>query len=314
MQIDQSLNAKPAPPSSPQNLAAEADRQQRKTQSGRSRAWKRFRQHRIALISFWLVALMAVVAFLAPVLAPTSPTTTNLSLSLHGPSWDHWLGTDEVGRDILSRTMFGARISLSVGLISVGIAVVISIFLGTISGFYGGLVDGIIMRFTDVVMCIPGLVIVLALVSILGPGIFNIMIAIGVLGWTGTTRLMRGQILSVRERDYVFAARALGASNARIMSVHVIPNCLAPILVSATLGIAGAILTEAALSFLGFGVVPPDPSWGGMLNSARSLTRLQENPWVWLPPGVMILVSVLAINFIGDGIQDALDPKAGSRS
>jgi len=282
--------------------------------SGRMRAWRRFRRHRIALASLGFILAMAVVAILAPWISPYSPTETSLARSLQAPSIDHWLGTDEVGRDIFSRILYGARISLSVGLVSVGITVAISVVLGTSSGYYGGIVDAVIMRATDVIMCIPGLVIILAMVSILGPGIFNIMIAIGVLGWTGMTRLLRGQVLSVREREYVLASRAIGASNIRVMIVHVLPNCFAPVLVAATLGVAGAILTEAALSFLGFGVVPPTPSWGGMLNSARTLTRLQENPWMWLSPGIMIMASVLAINFIGDGLQDALDPKQTAKS
>jgi peptide/nickel transport system permease protein len=167
----------------------------------------------------------------------------------------------------------------------------------------------VIMRFTDVIMCIPSLIIVMALVAVIGPGLLNIVIAIGVLGWTGSTRLLRAQILAVREREYVIAGRCSGASDARIMLRHVLPNAFAPVLVAATLGVAGAILTEASLSFLGFGVLPPTSSWGEMLNGARSLTRLQENPWIWLPPGLMILITVLAINFIGDGLRDSLDPR-----
>jgi peptide/nickel transport system permease protein len=167
----------------------------------------------------------------------------------------------------------------------------------------------IIMRVTDVIMCIPDLIIVMALVAVIGAGLMNIIIAIGVLGWTSMTRLLRGQILAVRERDYVTAARCIGASDRRIMLRYILPNATAPLLVAATLGVAGAILTEASLSFLGFGIVPPDPSWGQMMVAARSLTRLQENPWLWVPPGMMILLTVLAINFIGDGLRDSLDPK-----
>jgi peptide/nickel transport system permease protein len=190
---------------------------------------------------------------------------------------------------------------------------VIAIILGTISGYYGGIIDNVIMRVTDVIMCIPDLIIIMALVSVLGPGLLNVVIAIGILGWTGKTRLLRAQILAVREKEYVTAARCTGASNGRIMLRHILPNSFSPILVAGTLSVAGAILTEASLSFLGFGILPPSPSWGEMLNAARSFTRLQENPWIWMPPGIMILLTVLAINFIGDGLRDSLDPRQKER-
>ncbi|MSP13427.1 MAG: ABC transporter permease [Chloroflexi bacterium] len=167
----------------------------------------------------------------------------------------------------------------------------------------------LIMRATDVVMCIPSLIIIMTVVVLIGPSIYNVMIVLGILGWPGKTRLLRGQILSVRERDFILAARCVGVSDRRIMIMHVLPNCVAPLLVAATLSVAGAILTEAGLSFLGLGVLPPTPSWGNMLNAARSLARLQENPWFWIPPGLMILLTVMAINFIGDGLRDALDPR-----
>jgi peptide/nickel transport system permease protein len=255
------------------------------------------------------VILLAILAIAAPVVAPQNPIKTNLSQALKGPSSEHWLGTDPVGRDVWARVVYAARVSLSVGLVSVGISVAISLVLGTVSGYYGGAVDMIIMRFTDIVMCLPGLILIITIVSLVGPSIYNVMAVIGILGWPGTTRLLRGQILSVRERDFVMAAECLGVPARRIMIRHILPNAIAPVLVAATFGVAGAILTEAGLSFLGFGVLPPTPSWGNMLNQARSISRLKENPWFWVPPGVAILITVLAINFVGDGLRDALDPR-----
>jgi peptide/nickel transport system permease protein len=197
--------------------------------------------------------------------------------------------------------------------VAVGISLVIALILGTIAGYYGGAVDMIIMRITDVIMTIPGLVIIMAAVSVLGPSIYNVMAAIGILGWTGMARLLRAQILSVRERDYVRAAKSIGVADGRIMLVHILPNAVAPVLVAATFGVAGAILTEAGLSYLGLGVLPPTPSWGSMLNAANSITVLERNWWVWIPPGIAVLLTVMAINFTGDGLRDALDPRTTIR-
>jgi peptide/nickel transport system permease protein len=274
-----------------------------------ARTWRRFRRHKLAIAGLIFIALITLMGIFAPYVAPKDPLKTSLIDSLVPPSRDYWLGTDPVGRDVWSRTVYSIRVSLSVGIVAVGISLLIALLLGTVSGYYGGPVDMIIMRLTDVIMTIPGLVIIMAAVSVLGPSIYNVMAAIGVLGWTGMARLLRAQILSVRERDYVRAAKSIGVADWRIMLLHVLPNSVAPVLVAATFGVAGAILTEAALSFLGFGVLPPTPSWGNMLNAARSFSRLQENPWFWVPPGVMILLTVLAINFIGDGLRDALDPR-----
>lgn len=278
-----------------------------------SRVWRRFRKHKLAVIGLVFISLLILIAIFAPFLNTTDPTKTNLSQSLKSPSADHWLGTDLTGSDIWSRIAYATRISLTAGLGATAIAAVIAIVLGTLAGYYGRLVDMVIMRVTDVIMCIPDLIIIMALVAVIGPGLMNIIIAIGVLGWTSMTRLLRAQILAVRERDYVTAARCIGASDRRIMTRYILPNSMAPLLVAATLGVAGAILTEASLSFLGFGIVPPDPSWGQMLVAARSLTRLQNNWWLWIPPGMMILLTVLAINFIGDGLRDSLDPKQRER-
>ena len=273
------------------------------------RTWRRFRRHRLAMAGLVFILLIAVMGIAAPLVAPQDPIKTNLSQALEPPNAAHWLGTDPVGRDVWSRTVYAIRISLSVGIVAVGISVAIAILLGALAGYYGGAMDMLIMRLTDIIMTIPSLVIIMAVVSVIGPSIYNVMIVIGMLGWTGMARLLRGQILSVRERDFIAAAQSIGVSDARIMALHLLPNAVAPLLVAATFSVAGAILTEAALSFLGFGVLPPTPSWGNMLNAARSLSRLQENPWFWVPPGMMILLTVLAINFIGDGLRDALDPR-----
>ncbi|MBX3010006.1 MAG: ABC transporter permease [Caldilineaceae bacterium] len=273
------------------------------------RTWRRFRRHKLAIVGLIFIAIIIFMGIFAPVVAPLDPLKTSLIDSLVPPNATYWLGTDPVGRDIWSRTVYAIRVSLSVGIVAVGISLIIALVLGTISGYYGGSIDMIVMRMTDIIMTIPSLVIIMAVVSILGPSIYNVMAVIGVLGWTGMARLLRAQILSVRERDFIRAAQSIGVTDWRIMLLHILPNSLAPVLVAATFGVAGAILTEAALSFLGFGVLPPTPSWGNMLNAARSLSRLQENPWFWMPPGVMILLTVLAINFIGDGLRDALDPR-----
>jgi len=275
--------------------------------------WKRYRRHKMAVVGLSFMILLLFIAIFAPFLGTIDPTKTSLMDSLKPPSRDHWLGTDLSGRDVWSRVAYAARISLIAGVASTLLASLIAIILGTVSGYYGGIVDNVIMRVTDVIMCIPDLIIIMALVSVLGPGLINIVIAIGVLGWTGKTRLLRAQILAVREKEYVTAARCSGASNRRIMLKHILPNSFSPLLVAGTLSVAGAILTEASLSFLGFGILPPTPSWGEMLNAARSFTRLQENPWIWMPPGIMILLTVLAINFIGDGLQDSLDPRQKER-
>jgi peptide/nickel transport system permease protein len=275
--------------------------------------WQRYRKHKMAVVGLVFMILVVFLAVFAPWLGTIDPTKTSLIDSLQPPSREHWLGTDLSGRDVWSRIAFAARASLIAGVVSTLIASVIAIILGTVSGYYGGIIDNVIMRVTDVIMCIPDLIIIMALVSVLGPGLLNVVIAIGILGWTGKTRLLRAQILAVREKEYVTAARCSGASNRRIMLRHILPNSFSPILVAGTLSVAGAILTEASLSFLGFGILPPSPSWGEMLNAARSFTRLQENPWIWMPPGIMILLTVLAINFIGDGLRDSLDPRQKER-
>ena len=273
------------------------------------RTARKYLRHRLAVLGSVVILILAMLAIFAPVIAPIDPIKTDLRAALSPPSLSHWLGTDAVGRDVWSRVVYAIRVSLSVGMVAVGISVVIALVLGTVSGYFGGWTDMAIMRLTDIVLSIPSLVIIMSVVVLVGPSIYNIMVVIGAFGWPGMARLVRGQILSAREWEYVTAARCLGARDRRIMFLHILPNVIAPLVVAATFGVAGAILAEASLSFLGFGVMPPTPSWGNMLNAARSLDMLRNVPWFWVPPGVMILFTVLSINFIGDGLRDALDPR-----
>jgi peptide/nickel transport system permease protein len=231
----------------------------------------------------------------------------NLAERLQGPSAAHWLGTDDLGRDVLARLIFGTRISLSVGFIAVGIALAIGTALGLVAGFRGGWVDTVVMRFVDVMLSIPTIFLILAVLAFLGPSIYNVMAVIGLTAWPGLARLVRGEVLSIREREYVQAARVAGLPTWRILLVHILPNTVAPILVSATLGVGGAILTESALSFLGLGVQPPTPSWGNVLAIGRDYLHIAW--WLSLFPTVAILVTVLAFNLLGEGLRDVLDPR-----
>ncbi|WP_239618090.1 oligopeptide ABC transporter permease [Cohnella mopanensis] len=269
---------------------------------------RRFKKHKLAVAGLAVMAVLALCAIFAPLIAPYDPSTITDSFSA-APSWQHPLGTDQIGRDELSRLIYAARISLSVGIGSILISSVIGTVLGLVSGYYGGWVDNIIMRITDVFMSFPYIMLILVVASIVGPGLTNIILILGFLGWPSVARLVRGNVLSIKETDYVKASVVLGFKTPRILFMHILPNTVAPILIYATSGVAGAILDEAALSFLGLGVQPPTPSWGNMLASAQSLTVLTSQPWQWIPPGVMIILSVLSINFIGDALRDALDPK-----
>lgn len=274
------------------------------------RALRRFLRHRLAVISLAFMVLVTLVVFpLAPVVAPIPPEKTNLRAVRQPPSAEHWLGTDLIGRDVWSRVVYGGRVSIAVGLIAVVIFMTIGTVLGGIAGYYGGRVDSVIMRLTDTVMAFPVLVILISIVAIIGPGLRNVMLAIGLIAWTGVARLVRGQVLSLRSMDFVLAARALGVPQQRILVRHILPSIVGPISVAGSFGIAGSILSEASLSFLGLGVQVPTPSWGNMLNEAQSIQLIESFPWLWVPPGLMISLCVLAINFIGDGLRDALDPR-----
>ncbi|MFO7832248.1 MAG: ABC transporter permease [Desulfuromonadaceae bacterium] len=262
--------------------------------------------NKMALSGAMVVVAMFVLAMCAPLL-PGDPGAMDISRQLQPPGPDAWLGTDDLGRDVLLRIAYGARISLLVGFVAVGIATLIGIILGAVAGYYSGWVDSIVMRFVDVMLCFPSFFLILAVIAFLEPSIWNIMIIIGLTGWMGVARLVRAEFLSLRERDFVMAARGLGASDVRIILRHILPNAISPVLVSATLGVAGAILTESALSFLGIGVQPPTPSWGNMLITGKQ--TLGTAWWLSVFPGLAILVTVLGYNLLGEGLRDFLDPR-----
>jgi peptide/nickel transport system permease protein len=268
--------------------------------------WQRLRHNRMAMIGAVIVLVMFVLAMAAPLLG-RDPGAIDIAVRLQSPNWSHPLGTDDLGRDVLTRILFGARISLLVGFVAVGIATAIGIALGAVAGYYGRWVDTLLMRFVDIMLCFPTFFLILAVIAFLDPSIWNIMIIIGLTGWMGVARLVRAEFLSLRERDFVVAARAIGANDARIIFRHILPNALSPVLVSATLGVAGAILTESALSFLGIGVQPPTPSWGNMLIAGKQ--TLGTAWWLSVFPGMAILITVLGYNLLGEGIRDALDPR-----
>ncbi len=274
---------------------------------------RRFLRHRLAVVGAILLILLVLLALTAPILPLADPFKIDARAIRKPPSAAHWLGTDETGRDVLSRLIWGARVSLSVGLVAASISVTIGTLIGLTSGYSGGKIDFWLMRLTDVVMTIPTLIIIISLVAVLGPSIYNVMIVIGIFGWAGIARLVRAETLSLRERDFVMASRCVGASARRIMFRHILPNVTAPIIVAGTFAVAGAILSEASLSFLGIGVRVPTPTWGNMLTRAQSLTVLEAMPWLWLPPGLMITLVVLSINFLGDALRDALDPRLLNR-
>lgn len=270
---------------------------------------RRFLRHRLAVAGLIIVLILVFAAVFANQVSPHDPNAIVVTQIDDRPSAIYPLGLDQVGRDNLSRLIHAARISLSVGLVAVSIYIVIGTVLGALAGYFGGAVDILITRLTDTFLSFPTLMLILVVVSLVGPRIWNVMLVLGLLGWPPTCRLVRGEFLSLRERDYVHAARASGAVDSRIIFRHVLPNAMGPILVNATFGVATAILTEAALSFLGLGVQPPTASWGNMLTSAQSLSILEQRPFLWVPPGFAIFISVLAINFVGDGLRDALDPR-----
>jgi len=269
--------------------------------------WDRLRRNRLAMSGLTLVLGLFAVALLAPWLAPYDPNLINLKQVLMEPSAAHLLGTDTLGRDVLSRIIYGARISLLVGFVAVGIATLIGLVVGALAGYYGGLVEAALMRLVDLMLCFPVFFLILAVIAVLGPSIWNIMVVIGVTGWMGVARLVRAEFLSLREREFVAAARALGASDARIILRHLLPNSLTPVMVSATLGIAGAIIVESSLSFLGLGVQPPTPSWGNILTMGKD--NIEIAWWLSVFPGLAILVTVMSYNLLGEGIREAIDPR-----
>jgi len=253
-----------------------------------------------------IVAIAVLAAVVGPLITPFDPANQELALRLSGPTSTHWFGLDELGRDIFARVLVGARISLLVGLVVVGVSSTIGIALGSVAGYFGGAIDEAISRVIDILLAFPGLLLAIGLVAVLGPSLTNVVLALSVIGWVGYARLVRGQVLRARELDFVQAAKALGASTPRILARHVIPTTLPAVSVQATLGMGGAILAEAALSFLGLGVQPPTPSWGTMLNYGRG--HLLDAPHLTIFPGLAIAILVLGFNFLGDGLRDALDP------
>ena len=268
--------------------------------------WRQLQRNRMALAGVAIVVVMFLLALLAP-LYDHDPGAIDIAQRLMPPGWGHLLGTDDLGRDVFARILYGARISLLVGFVAVGIATLIGIFVGAIAGFYGRWVDALLMRFVDIMLCFPTFFLILAVIAFLEPSIWNIMIIIGLTGWMGVARLVRAEFLSLRGRDFVIAAQSIGASDLRLIFRHILPNALSPVIVSATLGVAGAILTESALSFLGIGVQPPTPSWGNMLITGKQ--TLGSAWWLSVFPGMAILLTVLGYNLLGEGLRDALDPR-----
>lgn len=275
-----------------------------------SRATDRLKTDKRAWIGGGVIVLLALLAIAAPVFARHDPFGVELINSLQPPNGQHWFGTDVQGRDVWARLVYGARVSLSVGILSQGIALTLGVILGLLAGYYGRWIDELVMRLADVTLAFPTLLLLIALVAALQPSLTVVFITIGIVGWAGMARLVRGQVLVVRELEFVQAERALGASDIRILTLHVLPSVVAPVVIAATLGVAGAIMAESSLSFLGLGVQPPTPSWGSMIADGRDLYQLRHAPWTSVFPGLAIGSAVLGFNLIGDALRDALDPRA----
>ena len=276
----------------------------------RSRAWLQFRQHRIALLGTTIVFTLILLAIFGPMLSPYEQNYVDVYHRNESPSALHWLGTNDNGWDMVTRLLYGARVSLAVGLVAQVIAISIGTLLGSIAGYVGGIADLVLVRFTEAVQTFPTFMMILIVVSVFGGSIINVMMVIGLFGWPGVMRYVRGQILTLREMPFIEAAHCIGVRHPRIIFLHIIPNVVPYLIVFATGGVAGAILTEAGLSFLGVGIQPPNASWGEALNSAQSVYVLTNYPWQWLPPGLAIAITVVSINFVGDALRDALDPRA----
>lgn len=279
-----------------------------KRKERRSKAWLRLRRNPRAVVGGIALAIIILSAVFAKQIAPYDPNKQNLRASLQPPSAEHVLGTDKFGRDLLSRIIYGGRVSLQVGFLSVGIALAVGGVLGLLAGYYAGKLDAVIMAVTDVLLALPAFLLALAIVAALGPGMVNVMIAVGIANIPVFTRIARSAVLSVRELDYVSAAQAAGSRNWRIMFRHIVPNSLGPVIVQATLSLAGAILAAAGLSFLGMGAQPPTAEWGSMLSAARS--DMRDAHWTTTFPGLAIVITVLALNLVGDGLRDAIDPRS----
>ena len=288
----------------------EALRMAAEARSASNTAWGRFKRNPLAVVALVVMALLIGMAIFAPLLVIHPPGELDLSKFNAPPEKGHWLGYDSIGRDNWSRIVYGARVSMSVGVFSVAVYTAIALVVGSVAGFFGGPVDLIISRIVDIMMCFPFFLLILTVAAALKPSVYNIILLIGLLGWTGMSRLVRAQILSVKEMDFVLAAESVGVPTKRILMSHVMPNALTPVLVSAPMGVAGAIMAEAGLSFLGVGVQEPMPSWGAMMTFAMELPILQTMPWRWIPPALMLSLTTLSANFAADGLRDAMDPKA----
>ena len=271
--------------------------------------FRRFKKHRLAMVSLIVLGILCVLAILAPVIAPYDPNAIVGDFGA-APTKEFWLGTDQIGRDVLSRLLYGMRVSLLVGVLATLISTVIGVVLGLLAGYFGGIIDMVIMRFTDIVMSFPYMLLVLVAAAIFRPGMWNMILILGFVDWPGIARMVRGNVLALRETNFIKGNIVAGMSVPHILFSEILPNTAAPILVYATSVLALSMLDEAALSFLGMGVQPPTASLGNMLNGAQSLTVLTNQPWLWIPPGLLIVILVTAINFVGDALRDALDPKA----
>lgn len=300
-------------PPSPPAVPSSPDTPPRKVRhrSPAQLALRRFTRNRLAVVGTAVLLLVIVASLAAPVLTPYHPTAVDLDAFRQAPSGAHLLGTDSSGRDVLTRLLYAGRVSLSVGLLASLVAVTIGLFFGAIAGLVGGIIDSIVMRITDIVLSFPSIIVVVVLAGILGPSVTMLVIVMGATNWPTAARVVRGMVLSLREQEYIAAARAAGARTGWLLIRHVVPAALAPVSVVATLLVASTVLNEAALSFLGLGVQPPQASWGNMLNDAQNLTLIRTMPWLWLPPGLAIAATVLAVNFLGDGLRDAVDPRSG---
>lgn len=290
-------------------LKKEENSKQEKYVSLTEISFRKFKKNKLAVVGVFIIAALVLLSICAPLITDYTISQTDLFNIKMAPSSEHILGTDDLGRDVFTRLLYGGRVSIIVGIASMTVQLVIGVIMGSIAGYFGGIAEKIIMRIIDVIMCFPFFVIAVSVAAVVGPGVKNLIIIIGFLMWPNIARIVRAEILALKENDYIIAAKAMGLSSFEIIKSHILPNIMSPILVAATLAIANGILTEASLSFLGIGVKLPQPSWGNMLIAAQNIGTLQREWWLWIPAGSLIILMVLSINFVGDGLRDALDPK-----
>lgn len=292
-----------------QNVKINNPEQELKFESRLTVTWKRFKKNKLAVTGLFIFTLIVLIAIFAPWISPHKPEVSDILDSNLPPSKKYPFGTDSMGGDIMTRAFYGARVSLTVAMLTMVCSVTIGVIYGSVSGFFGGIIDNVMMRIVDAIQSIPTFFLLLIVASLIVPTMWSTIFVLSIFGWTGLARIVRGEILSIKKRDFVEAAKATGEKNKSIIFFHVLPNAIAPIIVIATLDIAAVILSEAALSYLGLGIQPPTPSWGNMLTSAQDLTTVLEYPWIAIFPGLFIIITVLCVNFIGDGLRDALDPR-----